>query len=302
VKALSHILLRDGAVTVGLAPECGCLTRLDVRAGGRLVEILRPASERYADTLWALGTSSFPMLPYCGRLREGRFQFRGRSYRFPLNALPERHSSHGDAWTRRWELTRLDHRSAVMTLGEDPSSTIRYECTQALSVTGNRVEFVFAMRNQDPEPIPMGVGIHPYFANRSLATIRARLPLRWELDRELMPVAARENPNSPALSRGQRVVQLPVVGEYAGWDGTATIEWPGLGVEARIESNPPLEHAVMWVPEGEDFFCFEPTSHATDALNGYPGHAPGEGFVTLEPRGLYVQRFAIVVAFTDARQ
>ena len=97
MNALSRILLRDGALTVGIAPGWGgALTRFDVRRGEELIPILRPARDELAPGPYALRASSFPMLPYCGRLRGGQFEFEGRSYQFPLNAAPEPHSSHGD--------------------------------------------------------------------------------------------------------------------------------------------------------------------------------------------------------------
>lgn len=296
LNALSRILLRKGAITVGIAPEHGgSLTRFDARLGDTLVEILRSARDGDSSGLWVLGASSFPMLPYCGRLREGRFRFNHHSFRYPLNALPERHSSHGDAWTRHWTLTCLDHRKAVMTLKNDADAPLGYECTQEVAVSSDRVDVCFAIRNASTRPIPVGVGIHPYFANRSIATIKARLPLRWEMDSELMPVGLVDNPSGAALLRGQPVPEMPIVSEFAGWDGTATIEWPSLGVTVRVETVPALKHAVLWVPKGEDFFCFEPTSHATDALNGRDGHPCGEDFVILEPQTVHEQRFAFVV-------
>ena len=76
--ALSRILLRDGPLTVGIAPAWGgALTRFDVRRGAALIPILRPAADHpaaahAAAALPALSASSFPMLPYCGRLRAGQ--------------------------------------------------------------------------------------------------------------------------------------------------------------------------------------------------------------------------------------
>jgi aldose 1-epimerase len=296
VKALSRIFLREGAITVGVAPDRGgALTRLDARLGDTPFEMLRRARDGDSRGLWVLGASSFLMLPYCGRLREGQFRFNGELFRYPLNALPEPHSSHGDAWTRRWTLTGLDRRKALMTLEDDVSAPLRYECTQEVSVSHNRVDVRLAIRNASPYQIPIGVGIHPYFANRALATVKADLPLRWELDTELMPVALVDNPSAAALLVGQPVPEMPIVSECAGWNGTATIEWRAVGVRVHVETIPSLKHAVLWVPKGEDFFCFEPTSHATDALNGRHGHPPGEDFVILEPEAVHEQCFAFVV-------
>jgi aldose 1-epimerase len=182
-----------------------------------------------------------------------------------------------------------------MCLGEDDSAPLRYACTQEITVTRDRVELCFAIRNPNSYEIPVGVGIHPYFAHRALATLSANLPRQWEMDDELLPAKLVDNPRAFALLRGLHVAEMPVVAEYAGWDGIATIEWPRLGLRVRLETEPRLTHAVLWVPEGNTFFCFEPTSHATDAQNGREGHLPGEDFIKLQPNAVHTQRFAFIV-------
>lgn len=294
---LRRTFLRDGPLTVGIAPECGgALTRFDVRVGDVLVDVLRPALDQSAPRICALGSSCFPLVPYGGRLREGRFRFGGKEHRYALNAAPERHSSHGEGWTRSWDLMHLDRRTAVMRLRVDDSAPLQYECTQSISVNSKRVRIVLSSRNASARPIPMGLGLHPYFANREQATLAATLPVQWRWDNELMPIAKETNALAEALARGRKVTGLPVTAEYAGWDGRALIEWQAAGVRLELTTTPRLGHVVMWLPEGESFFCFEPICHATDALNEYPGATPGEDFVILEPGETMSQCFDFTVS------
>jgi aldose 1-epimerase len=297
MKALRRTLLRDGALTVGIAPECGgALTRFDVRVGDTLVDVFRPAVDGPGHTICALGSSCFPLVPYGGRLREGRFRFGGRSYQYALNAPPERHSSHGDGWTRAWVLTHLDRRCAIMKLPADEALPLRYQCTQSIAVEQDRVRIVLSARNEGSQAIPMGLGLHPYFANRGQATIAASLPIHWRWDQELMPLEEEANALAAVLEKGRSVMGLPVTAEYAGWDGRAAIEWPEHRVRVDLLTTPRLEHVVMWLPKGETFFCFEPISHATDALNAYPAHAAGECFAVLEPTQVVEQCFDFTVS------
>jgi len=297
MQALSRILLRDGPLTVGIAPAWGgALTRFDVRRGDQLIPILRPAADQPSPGPAALSASSFPLLPYCGRLRSGQFEFEGRRYRFPLNAAPERHSSHGDGWTRAWSLTQLDRRSASMTLAPDPALPMPYAATQRLTVQADRVRVSISVSNAGRHRLPVGVGLHPYFAQRSLAQLRADLPVRWQWDHEYMPVASQINPDRQRFLDGQAIGTLPVAAEYAQWNGRASIAWPALGVEVGVQTHPPLKHVVLWVPRQQDFFCFEPTSHASDALHGQAGHTAAEDFVVLEPQAEFQQQFDFCVA------
>jgi aldose 1-epimerase len=295
LNALKRTLLRHGPITVGLAPEFGALTRFDVQVGENLVEVLRPAIDRPATGPWALGASSFPLIPYGGRLRNGRFCFEGREVTYPLNASAERHSSHGDGWTRPWLLTHLDRCSATMTLSPDPQAPLPYACTQTVSVQSGQVHIVMAVGNLDSRRIPVGVGIHPYFAHRGDAILSAHLPSQWHWDHELMPVEHGPNPDAAAFREGKAVMELPVSAEFDGWDGEAQIRWPARGLSVRLTTAPAMKHAVVWVPTGQDFFCFEPTSHATDGLNLRAGHPPGEDFVVLEPGQVFEQRLTFCV-------
>ena len=111
-----------------------------------------------------------------------------------------------------------------------------------------------------------------------------------------MPVDTERNPLADAFCKGTDVAGLAVAAEYAGWDGSATIEWPHRRVRVELETIPRLRHVVMWVPSAESFFCFEPICHATDALNPYPNHAPAEDFLVLEPNDTFEQHFDFQVS------
>ena len=79
MEPVSCILLRNGALSVGIAPEWGAaLTRFELRRGPKRVALLRPASRPQPGIPPALGASCFPLIPYAGRLRGGRFDFEGR--------------------------------------------------------------------------------------------------------------------------------------------------------------------------------------------------------------------------------
>ncbi len=265
---VSGILLRDGPITVGIAPDCGgALTRFDVNLEGGVIDVLRPRVAQPPGTRCSLGASCFPLVPYGGRLREGRFDFDGRRFQYPLNALPERHSSHGDGWARPWILTHLDRRGAMMSLEADPSAPFQYRCTQSVTLSSHRVSITLSACNLSPHRMPMGFGLHPYFAHRAGARVKMAAPARWRWDADMMPLAEEANPDAEGFLRGQRVAELPVAAEYAGWDGTAIIDWPAAGLSVALKTRPPLRHVVMWMPTGQDFFCFEPVSHASDGLN-----------------------------------
>lgn len=108
-----------------------------------------------------------------------------------------------------------------------------------------------------------------------------------------MPVRQSPNPRGARIAHGAPVSEMPIASEFEGWSGCAAIDWPQLHLRLRLLTTPALRHAVMWVPTGQDFFCFEPVSHATDAFNRLGNAA--HGMEVLAPNGVVEQQFDLLV-------
>jgi len=67
-----------------------------------------------------------------------------------------------------------------------------------------------------------------------------------------------------------------------GWDGRASIYDPLTEVEVLIQASELFDHAVLYVPPADDFFCFEPASHMNNAFNHHEG-TESPGFLELQP-------------------
>ena len=295
--ALSSIVLRTGPLSVGIAPEAGAaFTRFDLLSGASKVDILRPARAPRLGEPPSLAGSSFPMIPYAGRLRAGRFEFDGRTIQYPLNALPETNSSHGDGFTRPWALTTLERHRAVLDILPVPSAPIQYHCSQAIELGEDRLEVRLTIRNLESRRIPIGVGLHPYFANRRGAILRARLPTLWNWDSALMPTYSEGNARLGEFEQGMAGAQLPVAAQYCGWNGAAQIEWPEERIQVQLLTRPALEHVVIWAPVGEEFFCFEPINHATDSFNLCKLRPLDMQPLVLDPGESYEQAFTFIVS------
>lgn len=292
-----RVRISSSALTLEIAPTCGaCLTRCELRIGSNRYDILRPAVESQIQARSPYGASCFPMIPYAGRLREGTFEFAGRSVRFPINAPGERHSYHGDGWMRPWNVLEASRGRVVLELPADATAPIHYHAIRSIEVEGTRWAVTLNIRNCETTPLPLGGGLHPYFPRRQGATLLAQLPLRWRLDSEQMPLGTEPNPQATALAHGLPVTMLPAGALYSGWDGTALISWPAEGIALSVRTRPAVEHAVVWVPDNEDFFCFEPVSHATNSVNLRREQIEGEDHQVIGPGEIWQQEFIFTVS------
>ncbi|HEY0822292.1 MAG TPA: aldose 1-epimerase, partial [Ramlibacter sp.] len=81
------VLLKAGELRVVLAPQCGGSIAgfsRHWREGRRVRELhwLRPATAAGLVARNPLAMASFPLVPFCNRIRNGRAQFEGREIRF----------------------------------------------------------------------------------------------------------------------------------------------------------------------------------------------------------------------------
>ena len=85
---MSLLELSAGSLRAALAPHVGGSLASFSRVFGAArthagIDWLRPASPQDLDRLNPLGMASFPLVPFCNRIRNGRASFGGREIRFP---------------------------------------------------------------------------------------------------------------------------------------------------------------------------------------------------------------------------
>ena len=66
--------------------------------------ILRPARPEAVMNGDVRGLSCFPLVPFCNRIANGRFVWRGVEYRLDRNFGDHPHAIHGLGWQRAWQV------------------------------------------------------------------------------------------------------------------------------------------------------------------------------------------------------
>ena len=127
------------------------------------------------------------------------------------------------------------------------------------------------------------MGIPPYFPRSPDTKLACRLNRQWELDAELMPLRNVVNPLNVKMANDILVRDLPESGAFHSASTNAQIKWPSSGLRLDIESSPPLQHAIIWCPIGQEFFCYEPVSHMVDGFNMERAGIRDAGVMFLDP-------------------
>lgn len=301
------ISLAAGELRVTLAPQCGgaiaSFTRFwqDGRKQ-RELHWLRPASASGLATRNPLDMASFPLVPFCNRIRDGRASFEGREIRFPPNNPREDapHPLHGIGWLRPWQVVSASDTETVLAL-DVPASTAwpwHFSARQHFALTPNGLQVAMAIRNEDNAAMPAGIGHHPYFPHHPGTRITSAADAMWLGDAQVMPVALEHNAIVDRLREGVEVAQLDLDNNFTGWEHRTRVDWPadtlGPARSLLLHAESPLDYFVLYCPRDYPYFCAEPVSQCTDWLNLMEryGHGPLGG-ARIEAGGELKVHFAL---------
>ncbi|HEY0164743.1 MAG TPA: aldose 1-epimerase [Sphingomicrobium sp.] len=274
----SLIKLSAGALELAINPSTGgSISWLDWIDGERRVPILRKCNSGYEKVLEA---ASFPLVPYVNRIRGGRFDFRGRSVILEPNMPGDPSPLHGQGWLGEWRVEKQDG-SGVTVVFDHPAGEWpwAYRADQRFSLDEAGLTVVLTCRNSSDEPMPCGLGQHPYFNCGPGTRLDTEVAHAWTIDEHVLPVD-----KVPAEGRFD-LADRAVCGQdldhgFGGWGGTARMSDPDWPFEVAM-SSPDARFFQLYSPGTGGIFVAEPVSHANAALN-----APEEQWAELGMRVL----------------
>jgi galactose mutarotase-like enzyme len=232
---------------------------IDLAAGGRLASFVVDGRE----LLVTSGPSTFDwgcyaMVPFAGRLRDGRFSYAGRTWQMPLNMPP--HAMHGVVLDRTWR--EVDDRTIEVALGAPwpfAGRVVHHFDLQPGQLT-------FRLELHADEPMPAALGWHPWFVRRPPAA-GADAPPSGDLELEFEPGAMYDR-GSDGIPSGRLIPPTPPPWDdcFADIRGAPVLRWPGF-LELTVASDLPA-----WVVYDEPVhaICVEPETDAPDSLNRSP--------------------------------
>ena len=104
---------------------------------------------------------SYPMVPYAGRVRNGKFQFESQNHQLETNMYP--HAIHGTVLDRAFSVIHSSPKSVTMKTDLGSRFAFSGTVTQTISVNDDVVDFELELSTSD-EKMPGQVGWHPWFA------------------------------------------------------------------------------------------------------------------------------------------
>jgi aldose 1-epimerase len=261
VEQLSY---RSEALQATVLPAAGArLHRL--RAFGH--DLLRapddPATHLTDPFFWG----AYVMAPWCNRTGAGRTQVGTRWIDVAPN-FPDGSAIHGQVYASPW------------TVGSDGNLSVRgggdgwpwtYEVSQRLAISGGQLRIELALRNLADDPMPAGLGVHPWFCRPLQVAIHGGRVFRNNLEPQSEP----EKVSGPFDLRfiGDVTADLD-----ATWtdlsDPAVELLWPG-HVRATMQIETRSRFVVAASPGQLDAIAVEPQSHAPHGLRRLQNREPG---------------------------
>ncbi|MBL8805471.1 MAG: aldose 1-epimerase [Rhodospirillales bacterium] len=283
------VALKAGPFALDLAPEMGgAVVGLSADWNGG-VELLRRTPEAALAARDVRMAGSYALVPYSNRMRECTLSFAGRRYRLAPNFGGHPHSIHGNAWQKPWRVEAVDASSATLVLDHDAQGAsavewpFAYRARQRFLLSADGLEIALEIANVGNVAMPAGMGLHPFFPRGANTRLTARTVSVWRNDEAMMPVALDPVPPAWNFEEGRLVAPLAVDNCFAGWDGTAAIDWPEAGVRLEMTADPAFGHLVVFVPPGKSHFCVEPVSNCNDGMNLMARGRTDTGVAVLAP-------------------
>jgi aldose 1-epimerase len=244
------IELRAGVATVRVSPELGGRVAAIEHDG---FDLLVTGDAGTDPLLWG----SYPMVPFAGRLRHGRFEWNGTTVELPLGMPP--HAIHGSGYTSEWHV--LDDGPTHVELSTPLTWSLGGIAHQHLQLTDDALVCVLSVQATD-RAIPVVLGWHPWFTK----PLSDQLHFRSMYLRDDTYVPSGELVEPPAR---------PWDDCFVGPRGPLVLHYPG---DRSVTVASDCDHWVVYdMPTNAT--CVEPQSGPPDAFHlghGYQVVEPGE--------------------------
>ena len=262
---MEEVRLASGSIEVVVLPEAGArLHRL--RAFGH--DLLPTPDDHAMHLRDPFSWGAYVMAPWCNRIDAEPVVVGPHRVELGPN-FSDGSAIHGQVYDRPWQWSG-DGTFTVEAGGD--GWPWRYEVMQQIEIGDRSLRLDYRLINRSPDPMPAGLGVHPWFVKPVLVAIRgdAVHPMNSGIQARAEPVAGPFDlralaPMPPDLDATWTELGTPQV----------ELVWPAMGVRATMRITAPTIYVVAASPANRDAVAVEPQTHAVQGLwrllNGQPG-------------------------------
>ena len=297
-----ELVISSEAWRLGVLPGLGgCWSFGQIQVDGRWLDLVRPTPDE--GLLDPEATSSFPLLPWSNRIREGVLEWGGERFQLVRNGA-DGSAIHGAVRQLPWHVA--SHTENAIDLRFSSSDAVgvnwpwRFSARQVFTLVEGGLVVMMSVTNDDDVAFPAGLGQHPYFQRRlgtEDAVLTTDADAGYALEAGLALGAAGEVPARAEYRDGRPLGSEFVDDVLTNLGGTpARWRYPDVGVEVSVVVDASFGHLVVYEPVGRDFFAVEPVTHVNGGFSLHARGVTGTGVAVVEPGATFEASFALNVA------
>jgi aldose 1-epimerase len=237
---------------------------VDPVLGGRMTSLVVAGhellvTEGYGPIRWGC----YPMAPFAGRIRDGRFEFRRREVELPTNLPP--HAIHGTVFERAWSVVGPGH----LTIDLGPDWPFEGRVDERLDLRPDGLDVTLTLEAE--MPMPASLGWHPWFRRHLCGTPERPMPGSPEVVLDFRPGRMLVR-GDDGLPTGAWTVPGPHPWDdcFADLAAPPRVTWPDV---LAIELTATADYWVVY-DEPVEGICVEPQTEPPDFVNVPAGGGP----------------------------
>ena len=235
------LTISDGVAEAIIVPELGAgLASYDLVGASGRAPLFRPRRDPSRGGPFDLALNL--LVPWSNRISGGGFHFNGHFHPLAPNLQGEPFPIHGNGFSSRWLVGRAMGDSADLSLRSNGPGPFRYEARVSYSLNAGALAMRLSVCNLAPEPLPFGLGFHPWIVRSAATLLKARAGRVVMETHDHLPAG-----EAPPASRAEWDFAAPralpsgwINNAFLGWDGRATVLWSDRSLALDIEADPPL--------------------------------------------------------------
>lgn len=262
---MQEIILSNNLLQVGILPELGASLSFMKYKGQ---DILRPMDTKNP-SLDSNSAAMFLMLPFCGRIRGGKFVYWGITRKMKKNQAGIADPIHGDGWKSKWSVLKKNDTSATLQMSHDKEEgfPFSYDAEVTYTLKNNELVIETKLTNASILPMPCGMGIHPFFIKTKDVELKFPSKMIWAHESDPIFDRPYATPEDWQFKDGKPLKNKIFDTCFGGFEGNAKIIYPQAGYTVEIDADEQYGHVVLYSPKGKGFVCLEPCTNASNAFN-----------------------------------
>ena len=290
---------KDRSIVFSILPQLGgCVSLLKLN-GISILDEFADATEIETNPAY----KNVFLLPFPNRLKDGKYNFNGKTYQFPINDKTNNTALHGFTDFNNLQIASFEsnEKDAHLVLkgdydGSNPAYPFSFETTLSFELTNdNTFTATIQIQNTDNSEFPIGTGWHPYFKlGEKINDCQLQLPLVQKVicDDNMIPVGKTVSFDKFNDSSTINDTQLDTAFLLSSTAGKAkvifkndktTIEyWQETGIGK-------FNYLQIYTPDHRNALAIEPMTCNIDAFNN------GDGLIVLKPKEILKASFGMKV-------